>query len=51
MILDARRLGVLTGQYIRALRLCSVLRLFKEAIQTITKTATQRGYGTHERKK
>ena len=51
MILDAQRLGVLTGQYIRALRLCSVLRLLKEAIQTITKTATQRGYGTHEQKK
>ena len=51
MILDAQRLGVLTWQYIRALRLCSILRLFKVAIQTITKTATQRGYGTHEQKR
>ena len=50
MILDAQRLGVLTRQYIKALRLCSLLRLLKEAIQTITKTATQRGYGTHEKK-
>ena len=51
VILDAQRLGVLTGQYIGALRLCSMLRLFKEAVKTITKAALKRGYGVQEQKK
>ena len=50
MVLDAQRLGILTGQYIGALRLYLVLSLFRKAVQTITKAALKRGYGTQEQK-
>ena len=41
-------LGVLTGQFIRAQRLCSTMRPFKAGVHKIAWAALQRGYGTRE---
>ena len=49
--LDTQRLGVLTGQYVRAIRLCSTARRFKEAVQKVTAAAMRRGYGMREHKR
>ena len=35
MVTDGQRLGVLTGQFIRAQRLCSTMRQFKAGVQKI----------------
>ena len=48
MVTDGQRLGVLTGQFIRAQRLCSTMRQFKAGVQKIAWAALQRGYGTRE---
>ena len=48
VILDTQRLGVLTGQYVRAIKLCSTVRRFKEAVQKVTAAAMRRGYGMRE---
>ena len=49
--LDTKRLGVLTGQYVQAIRLCSTVRRFKEAIQKVTAAAMRRGYSMREQKR
>ena len=51
VILDTQRLGVLTGQYVRAIRLCSAVRRFKEAVQKVKAAAMRRGYGVREQKR
>jgi hypothetical protein len=44
MVTDSQRIGVITGQFIRAQRLCSALGTFKAAVQNVTLAATRRGY-------
>ena len=44
MVTDSQRLGVISGQFIRAQRLCSVLETFKEAVQNVVLAAMRRGY-------
>ena len=44
MVTDSQRLGVLTGQFIRAQRLCSVMPMFKDAIKNVVLAAMRRGY-------
>jgi len=44
MVTDSQRIGVVTGQFIRAQRLCSTLHTFKEAVQNVTLAAMRRGY-------
>ena len=41
---EAQRLGVITGQFIRAQRICSHLKQFKEGVVYITTCALRRGY-------
>ena len=48
VILDTQRLGVLTGQNVRAIKICSTARKFKEAVQKVTLVAMRRGYGMRE---
>ena len=48
MVTDSQRIGVIMGQFIRAQRLCSVLRTFKEAVQNVTLAAMRRGYKRRE---
>ena len=35
MVTDSQRLGMISGHFIRAQRLCSVLETFKEAVQNV----------------
>ena len=49
VILDTQRLGVLTGQYVQAIRLCSTVRRFKEAVQTVTTCAKDHDSSNEER--
>ena len=44
MITDSQRLGVVTGQFIRAQRLCSTLQMFKAAVQEVVLAGVRRGY-------
>ena len=44
MVTDSQRIGVVTGQFIRAQRLCSVLGRFKKAVQDVAMAALRRGY-------
>ena len=44
MVTDSQRIGVLTGQFIRAQRLCSVMPMFKDAIKNVVLAAMRRGY-------
>ena len=44
MVTDSQRMGVVTGQFIRAQRMCSTLQKFKEAVQNVTLAAMRRGY-------
>jgi hypothetical protein len=44
MITDSQRMGVITGQFIRAQRLCSVLHTFKQGVQGVVLAALRRGY-------
>jgi hypothetical protein len=44
MITDSQRMGVITGQFIRAQRLCSVLSTFKAGVQGVILAAMRRGY-------
>ena len=48
MITDSQRMGVVTGQFIRAQRLCSTLRTFKEAVQNVVLAGMRTGYFRHE---
>jgi hypothetical protein len=48
MVTDSQRIGVVTGQFIRAQRICSVLRRFKKAVQDVALAALRRGYKKHE---
>jgi hypothetical protein len=48
MVTDSQRLGVLTGQFIRAQRVCSVMRTFKPAVQGVVLAAMRRGYKRKE---
>ena len=48
MVTDSQLTGVITGQFIRAQRLCSTLRTFKEAVQNVTLAALRRGYKRRE---
>ena len=43
-----QQMGVLTGQFIRAQRLCSTLNKFKTAVQNVTLAAMRRGYKRRE---
>lgn len=44
MVTDAQRLGVITGQLVRAQRTCSIEAEFKAAVQNIALAAFRRGY-------
>ena len=44
MVTDAQRLGVITGQLVRAQRICSIEPEFKAAVQNIAVAAFRRGY-------
>ncbi|EPS58167.1 hypothetical protein M569_16649, partial [Genlisea aurea] len=44
MVTDSQRMGVITGQFIRAQRLCSVMRTLKAAVQGVVLAAMRRGY-------
>ena len=48
MITDSQRMGVITGQFIRAQRLCSILQTFKMAVQGVVLAAMRRGYRRKE---
>jgi hypothetical protein len=48
MVTDSQRMGVITGQFIRAQRLCNTLRTFKEAVQNVALAAMRRGYKRRE---
>jgi hypothetical protein len=48
MVTDSQRVGVLTGQFIRAQRVCSVMRTFKGAVQGVVLAAMRRGYKRRE---
>ena len=48
MITDSQRMGVVTGQFIRAQRLCSTMKTFKEAVQNVVLASMRRGYFRHE---
>ena len=48
MVTDSQRIGVITGQFIRAQRLCSTLFSFKDAVQNIVLAAMRRGYKRRE---
>jgi hypothetical protein len=48
MVTDSQRMGVITGQFIRAQRLCNALRTFKEAVQNVALAAMRRGYKRRE---
>ena len=48
MVTDSQRIGVVTGQFIRAQRICSVLRRFKQAVQDVALAALRRGYKKNE---
>jgi hypothetical protein len=48
MVTDSQRIGVVTGQFIRAQRICSVLRRFKKAVQDVALAALRRGYKKNE---
>ena len=48
MVTDSQRMGVLTGQFIRAQRLCSTLQTFKEGVQNVVLAAMRRGYFRRE---
>ena len=44
MVTDSQRIGVITGQFIRAQRLCSVLPAFKVGVNQVVLVALRRGY-------
>ena len=48
MVTDSQRLGVSTGQFIRAQRLCSTMETFKTAVKGICMAAMRRGYKRKE---
>ena len=48
MVTDSQRIGVITGQFIRAQRLCSTLCTFKDAVQNVALAAMRRGYKRRE---
>ena len=43
MVTDSQRIGVITGQFIRAQRLCSKLENMKEAVRSVALAAFRRG--------
>ena len=51
VILGTQRLGMRIGQYVQAIRLCSTVRRFKEAIHKVTAAAMRRSYGMREQKR
>ena len=48
MVTDSQRIGVITGQFIRAQRLCSTLENMKEAVRGVALAAFRRGYKRRE---
>ena len=48
MVTDAQRIGVVTGQFIRAQRICSTLGRFKLGVQDVVLAALRRGYKKNE---
>jgi hypothetical protein len=48
MVTDSQRIGVITGQFIRAQRLCSTLENMKEAVRGVALAALRRGYKRRE---
>jgi hypothetical protein len=48
MITESQRLGVVTGQFIRAQRLCSTLEKMKQAVQGVVLACMRRGYHRRE---
>jgi hypothetical protein len=48
MVRDSQRIGVITGQFIRAQRLCSTLENMKEAVRGVALAAFRKGYKRRE---
>ena len=48
MVTESQRIGVITGQFIRAQRLCSTLQTMKVAVKGIVLAAMRRGYKRRE---